>query len=175
MSLNIFKHFLMLCCLFACTSVMAKDLNVVVKLMQIDAKKYSEKAGDELYFSMTEYSSNSVPTITRVPGLPKHWISKELPDVKNVTLWEGKLQDNESVLLILTLLEQDVPPWDADDHIGSTQVKILNKNGMLQTQWGLPQFRDQPKVQQPDPSVPKFMMFGANSEYVTLFRVELKK
>lgn len=151
-----------------------KGLQLTVKLAQLSATKTSEKS-DELYFSITQYSSQTVPAINRVPMFPLHWRTKDLATLKDITLWEGTLKNDESVLLVLTLLEQDVPPWDADDHIGSAQVRLANKNGKLTSEWGMPHFKDQPKVVQKDAKVPKFEMFGADSQYVTVFKIETGK
>ncbi len=173
-----FKLFNVLCavCLFICSfSIYADGIMATIRLLQLDGIKSSEKMGDELYFSITEYSSSATPKLNRVPMFPIHWTTKELPQIKNVILWSGEIQANDSVLIILTLLEQDLPPWNADDHIGSAQVKLANKNGKLVAQWGQPDFKDQPKVKQIDGSVPKFMMYGENSEYVLVFQATVNK
>lgn len=164
---------LMLLCLGG--SVFAQDVKVTIKLDKIEAKKTNEKNGDELYFSTIEYSSRNTPTINRVPIFPTHWLSKDLDKLHNVVLWQGTLHTSESVLLVLSLIEQDLPPWDVDDHIGSVQVKMANKEGELQVQWGQPHYRDQPKVVQPDLAVPHFEMFGAGTRYVTIFKLDVEK
>lgn len=158
--------------IFASSIGLAKDLEVSINLLTIEALKTSERLGDEVYFSVTEYSSKSTPKLFRVPMFPLHWLSRELPQVKNVNLWTGELKEEESVLLILSLIEQDLEPWNVDDHLGSVQVKLANKKGKIVAQWGQPKFSDQPKVEQPDTKVPKFIMFGEASKYVTVFQVE---
>lgn len=166
------KLFVVLLLTFMCNGVYAKTLQVAVKLMNIEARKMSEADGDELYFSVTEYSSTAVPVISRIPHFPTYWLAKQLPAVKDVSLWEGTIKDSESVLLIFTLLEQDLPPWNSDDHIGSVQVKLTNQDGILKSKWGKPSFKDQPKIIQSEVGVPKFTLFGNNSEYALLFKVE---
>lgn len=161
--------------ILASFGVAAKDLKVAVKLIKIDAVKTSETLGDELYYSITEYSSDATPKLSRVPMFPLNWLSKQLPTIGEVVLWQGTIKEKDSVLLILTLLEQDNPPWNSDDHIGSVQVKLGNKNGKLISQWGQPTFKDQPKVEQPDSKVPKFLLFGENSQYVTIYKIEVIK
>ncbi len=151
----------------------AKNIKLAVKLTKIQALKTTEAAGDEVYFSIAEYSSKSIPKLSREPMFPLHWLSKELPQISDVVLWQGELAENDSVLLIMSLLEQDLEPWNSDDHIGSAQVKIANKNGKLVSKWGQPHFNDQPRVQQPDVAVPKFIMYGDGGKYVTVFKVEV--
>ena len=150
-----------------CTT--AKDVHVAIKLTKIAAEKTSERAGDKLYFSISEYPNNSEPKLTRVPMFPLHWLSKDLPKHKNTKLWEGKVTDSESVLLIFSLIEQDILPFDPDHHVGSAQVKLINKGGKLSVKWGQPHFNDQPKVDQTNT---KFVMFGNGSKYDVEFKLE---
>jgi hypothetical protein len=162
--------------LFSLTNfVLAQDIKVAVKLAKMEAKKTNEKDGDELYFSIVEYSSRAAPTLDRIPMFPTNWLSKNLDNLQDVILWQGTLSTSQSVLLVLSLIEQDVPPWDNDDHIGSVQVKLANKDDKLQVEWGQPQYRDQPKVVQADLAVPRFEMFGAGARYVTLFKIDVEK
>lgn len=160
---------MLICC--ASTSAFAKAHNVTVKLTDIEAVKVKEKHGDEIYFSITQYSNRTDPTILRVPMSPMHWSIADLSKVRDVILWQGKVEDDQSVLLILSLLEQDLPPWNSDEHIGSAELKILNKQGQISTTWGQPDFKDQPQVKQTGTKDPKYRMFGNNSEYVVQFKV----
>lgn len=160
---------ILICC--ASSSAFAKAHSVTVKLTDIEAVKVNEKHGDELYFSITQYSNRTQPKILRVPMSPLHWVVNDLPKVRDVILWQGKVEDDQSVLLILSLLEQDLPPWNSDEHIGSAELKILNKQGQITTTWGQPDFKDQPKVEQTGTQNPKYRMYGNNSEYVVQFKV----
>lgn len=160
--------------LFVSCNASAKDLKVNIQLVSINAIKLSESRGDELYLSITEYPIKLQPKMFRVPSFPLNWASKSLPEIKNINVWQGSLKDNESTLVIISLMEQDIEPFNVDDHIGSVQVKLVNKNGRLDALWGQPSFVDQPKVTQPDVKIPKFMLFGEDSQYVTLFKVQAK-
>lgn len=146
----------------------AKTQRVEVKLVSIELIKASERDGDELFFSTSEYPSKGAPRIIRVPMFPLNWKSRNLKDVHNVTLWKGKIADDRSVLLIFSLLEQDLPLINIDDHIGSAQLKLVNKNGTLTKTWSQPKFKDQPKVEQNNN---EYTMFGNDSEYRVKFNV----
>jgi len=159
---------------FASFSAISKDSKVLVKLTKIESIKTTEKRGDELYFSISEYYNNEAPKLFRIPMFPLHWLSKELPSLKDIKLWEGSIANNQSVLLVLSLLEQDLEPWNSDDHIGSVQIKIINTKGKITTKWGQPKFVDQPEVQQPNPKVPAYIMLGDGGKYKVSFKVEVR-
>lgn len=147
----------------------AKPQAIEVKLIDIEVIKPNERNGDELFFSISEYSSNGDPKMLRVPMFPLNWKSRNLKSLTNVTLWKGVVNDDSSVLLIFSLLEQDIPFIEVDDHIGSAQLKIVNKKGTISKVWGQPKFKDQPKVEQKAGS--EYLMFGADSEYRVKFNV----
>lgn len=163
--------FTVACLCLGTNAVIAKTRTVEVNLLDIEAKKLNENTGDELYFTITEYPSKGNPKILRIPMFPLHWLSKDLHNIHNVLLWRGKIEDDSSVLLILSLLEQDMPLFGVDDHIGSAQVKLVNNKDKLIITWGRPNFVDQPKVEQVRSNTPDYMLFGDNSEYVVKFKV----
>lgn len=165
--------FTTLCICLCSTSVIAKTRMVDVKLLDIEAKKLTERNGDEVYFTITEYPSKGNPKILRIPMFPLHWLSRDLNNIHNVLLWQGKIEDDSSVLLILSLLEQDLPLLGVDDHLGSAQVKIVNSKGKLTTTWGKPNFVDQPKIQQTGSNAPDYLLFGDNGEYVVKFKINV--
>lgn len=165
------KRILFLVLMCCSLSAFAKLHNVSVKLISVKAVKVAEKHGDEVYFSITQYPTNANPTISRVPMEPIHWKVAELSQVKDVVLWQGTVADEQSTLLILSLLEQDLPPWNPDEHIGSAELKINNKGGKFSTVWGQPEFKDQPEVKQSGTQTPTYTMYGNNSEYVVRLKV----
>lgn len=168
------RNFL-ICLLLACSAnVAAKTYLVTVELDSIKAIKKSERNGDEIYLSITKYSNQSDPAIFRVPQFPMHWLSKELPMVSNIKLWTGEVKEDETVLLIFSLLEQDVPPWNVDDHIGSAKVRITNRDGNILAVWGQPSFVDQPKVIQSEAKYPEYTMYGDDSEYKIKFKISFE-
>mgnify|MGYP000258142799 CR=1 FL=1 len=150
----------------------AKEQNVTIKMIKIEAVKTVEDRGDELYFSITQHTNKEEPKLFRVPMFPLHWLSKELPEIKNISIWKAKLADNQSILVMLSLMEQDLEPWNSDDHIGSVQVQIINDKGKISTKWGRPHLSDQPEVKQPNQKQPKFVLMGHGAEYKVEFTVE---
>lgn len=154
-------------------SAFAKTRMVEVKLLDIETKKLTERTGDELYFTITEYPSKGNPKILRIPMFPLHWLSRDLNVIHNVLLWKGTIADESSVLLILSLLEQDLPLLGVDDHLGSVQVKIANTKNKLTTTWGQPNFVDQPKVEQTRSNTPDYLLFGGDGEYVVKFKINI--
>ncbi len=165
--------FTALCICFCSSGAFAKTRMVEVKLLDIEAKGLTERTGDELYFTITEYPSKGHPKILRVPMFPLHWLSRDLNNVNNVLLWKGPITDESSVLLILSLLEQDLPLIGIDDHLGSVQVKIANTNNKIITAWGQPNFVDQPKVEQTRTNTPDYLLFGGNGEYAVKFKINV--
>jgi uncharacterized protein with FMN-binding domain len=153
-------------------NVAAKDIQVTIKLAKIEAIKTASTGGDKLYFSVSEYSTKVTPELARFPEFPLHWLSKDLPKVKNLLLWKGTVHAKESVLLIFSLIEQELLPFEPDNHIGSAQVKLAIKDDKLSVIWGQPHFRDQPKVEQANAKLPDFIMFGDNSKYKVEFKID---
>lgn len=161
-------------CICLCSTVaIAKTRMIEVKLLDIEAKKLTERTGDELYFTVTEYPNKGNPKILRIPMFPLHWLSRDLNNINNVLLWQGKIEEDSSVLLILTLMEQDLPLLGVDDHLGSAQVKIVNTKGKLTTTWGQPRFVDQPKVEQVRSNASDYLLFGDNGEYEVKFKINV--
>ncbi len=151
-------------------------MEVTVKLTDVRAERTLEKEGDEIYFNITQYSNQHKPQDLRIPVYPSHWLSKQLSKVKNVILWQGTVEKGESIRLILSLLEQDSPPWDLDTMIGSTELTLENRQGKLIKTWGIPAFEKRQEAEMLKPSDPQRYVFkGAGSRYDVAFLVEQKK
>lgn len=166
--------YFLLCCFFS-TITVAKDLSVTVKLVEIKSEKNQESKVDELYFHTTMYSSLGKNTEGRVPVFPMHWPSKQLSKVNNVVLWQGRLKEGESIKLMISLLEQDLPPLEADDVLGSAEIKLSNQNGQLKKEWLIPIFEEKKEVEMLKPGDPqRFLFKGAGALYTVAFRVEQK-
>lgn len=143
-----------------------------VALDSIQVIKPTEKGGDEIYFDVTQYSNQGQSNTIRLPEAPEYWLSNQLSQVKNITLWEGVVKDNEEVKVIFSVVEQDFPPWDVDELIGSALLVLNNINDTLQYHWEIPIFEE--KVQQemvngnifkPGQSLQYYVMNGDNSNY----------
>lgn len=115
--------------------VLAKDLTVRLNIAQIQALKEQEYNGDELYFNVAEYTKQGVQQFYRVPERPIYLRSGHLEKVKDFNLWHKTLQEGQSAQVIISLIEQDLAPWDLDDLIGEVKLKLKNQNGKLITDW----------------------------------------
>lgn len=155
---------------------LAKEMQIIVKMTDIQAEKRSEARGDELYFNITQYSNFKDKLESRIPEYPMHWLSKQLTSLKNVVLWQGELKERERIRLVLSLLDQDLQPWDLDDAIGAAEVHLLNQKGKLKIQWGVPKFdKNNKEVEMLKRAVPQRYVFkGDGSRYDVAFSVEHK-
>lgn len=126
---------------FACAglllsfSVSAADFHPVLYMDTIAQVKSAESYGDELYFVVTEFNSDNKNKQYTIPNYPIHWPSDALPQIKNLKMWDGVITDGETIELVVELVEHDAPPFDVDDSIGALKVKLVNKNGALETTW----------------------------------------
>ena len=171
---KLFKIFAVLLFCFCGAAIAGSDVHVTVKLDRIKAKQLAEERGDEIYFSVTAYPSEKRPgTTSRVPVFPLHWLSKNLDDVRNITMWEQTIKDGSAVQLIISLVEQDLPPWNIDDHLGSVKLTLTNKGGNLTKKWSLPNYNDDTKVNRNSSSntSPNFTFKGEGATYNAKFVV----
>ena len=104
---------------------------ITVKLLHIEKIKASESQGDELYFDVLAYGSNQHPTHHRIPPFPHHWPSFVLDKIKNITLWQSNLPPHSNIKLIVSLVEKDAPPWNANDVLGSFELVLKRTAGGL--------------------------------------------
>lgn len=142
--------------------IFAQDLRLSVVLSKLDVVHPTEKRGDELYFSITEYSSKERPRSYLIPEFPMHWLSAHLQDIKNVNLWDKIIKDGEGVSVIFSLIEQDVAPWNIDDLVGTIKLKVRNEKGVLKREWIIPNQKDTQPVKQ---HKNEFILDGASGEY----------
>ncbi|HET9843194.1 MAG TPA: hypothetical protein VFP93_00885 [Gammaproteobacteria bacterium] len=140
----------------------SQEVPVKMRLGFIKIHKSSEKRGDELYFSVTEYPSHERPKNYLIPTFPSHWLSQHLANVRDVELWSRTLKNNESVQVVISLMERDAPPWNIDDLIGTIKFKAKNSNGQIKKAWSIPNQKDQ---ETHTDNTNQFKFYGENSEY----------
>jgi len=161
---------------FPCFAASKHVLHPAVYMLRLKVIKTAEKNGDELYVGVTVYPSKAKPTHTQVPKYPLHWLSKHLDKLKRVKLWDGEVQEGHSVTLILSLIEQDTPPWDTDDLIGSVRIRLKNNRGHLETSWSMPNRVDAPvSVYSKYGRAEKFVLLGEGSNYEMFLALKLQK
>lgn len=147
----------------------AEPVKLVLKLEAIEKLQAQEDQGDELYFNITEYSSVDRASHYQVPDFPTHWLSAYLENVKDVAIWEKEVKDGESVELIISLVERDVPPWNVDDLLGSVKLKLKWNNNQLEKEWSIPNKTNTRKI---DEEVNAFSLTGDESEYHMVLKVK---
>jgi hypothetical protein len=139
-----------------------------LKLIHLKAEALSEENGDEVYISVTKYSNLNRPEEFRIPSSPNNWFFKRLSEASNVTLWQGSLAKGEEIKLMISIAEQDFPPWDVDDLIGTLQVTLKEVKGRLIEEWNIPTMDGQPKIEDRGPVSGKgrsYVLHGDNSRY----------
>lgn len=146
-----------------------ESTNLVVKLDSIVKIHSQEERGDELYFSITEYSNKQGNDHYQVPNFPTHWLSSHLSQVDDVNIWQKALIDGEAVQLIISLVERDVPPWNVDDLIGSVKLKLKYEQDKLEKEWSIPNQANTTRV--PD-TKNTFKLVGDEAEYTIVLKVE---
>ncbi len=158
---------------FMVGSVAAKELQATLKLRDIRVEKTVDKGGDDVYFNITQYSNLGESKENRVPIYPAHWLSKQVSGIKDLTLWQGVLQDEESIKLVIALSDQELSPFEIDDLIGSAQLTIRNHKGKLIKHWTVPILEEKDEVEMLKKGSPQRYIFkGASSRYDVAFVVE---
>lgn len=142
-----------------------------VKLTEIQKIKSQEKSGDELYISVTEFPKTGSPRHYQVPSFPTHWLSSYLTSVKDVTLWQKNGQSCEEVKVIFSLVEEDMPPWNLDDLLGSVELNVTCEQGKPVSHWVIP---NKANTEQLGTEKSDFSFTGDNSEYRAKFKFEQK-
>lgn len=107
-------------------------------LDHIKAIQTRERRGDQVYLDISTYRANQPTRYHRIPKHPIHWQSALIDKIKSVPLWSEEIKEGQEVILIISLMEQDLPSINPDDLIGSIRVKLKNKRGQLRVQWSLP-------------------------------------
>lgn len=111
---------------------------VTVQLNSLKKIKQQEKSGDELYISVTEFAKNQKPRFHQIPRFPAHWTSDNLDGIKDVVLWKKAMKTCTPTTVIFSLVEEDLPPWNTDDLVGSVQLQISCTQGKMKTEWKIP-------------------------------------
>ncbi|STX93816.1 Uncharacterised protein [Legionella londiniensis] len=128
--------------------------------------KHQETGGDELYMDIGVYRAQKEGRFFRIPEFPKNWPSSQSDKIKKIPLWSEPIKDGETVILILSLLEQDVTPMNPDDLLGIMRVKLKNEKGTLNVQWSIPNRSVGPStVMGEGGNIEKFELFSEEGQY----------
>lgn len=110
---------------------------IQLKLKKLEAVQNQEQQGDELFFHITEFPEKSKPKHYYIPNRPAHWLSKHLDQVQNINLWQKSAQCENTEVLI-SLVEEDVEPWNINDLLGSVLLKVKCVDGKISKEWFIP-------------------------------------
>lgn len=167
---NMYKKILSVgLCFIACNSLYAKEFSIV--LHSIEAIKVQEQKGDELYLHLTEYPQDAKPTLARFPDFPGYWLSKNLANVKDVVIYTSSINKDKITEIIVSLIEQDLPPWAPDDHLGSIKLKLKNNNDLLEVNWESKQYNDPAFTKQSTNLDCSFMFSDGKAKYLARFKL----
>jgi hypothetical protein len=144
------------------------QVQVALFLDKLTMIKTTETHGDELYIDVTAFSSVDKPSIKRVPEYPMHWLSKYSANLKNIKLWEKAIQDGETVALVISLVEEELPPWEVDELVGSIKLKLTNHKGHIQKTWSIPNT----KITHKEKEANTFELTGENADYKIHLRLK---
>ncbi|GGI86395.1 hypothetical protein [Legionella impletisoli] len=144
----------------------ATVLKPSIILTHIDTVRAHEQGGDELYFDVSVIRANQPREFFRIPKHPIHWPSLLSSKIKEVILWSEPIQPNETVILLLALMDEDPTPINPDDLIGLIRVELKNKNGQLQVHWTIPNRSVGPvTIAGKKGDIQKFELFGEHGQY----------
>lgn len=153
----------------------AKDVKVTIYMKKVQPIKVLHEHGDHIYFNINEYPTQGDAKVLRVPDYPSNWQSKILPCMHDIKIWEGVVSNDNSVVVLLTVMDQTFEMLEDDNLIGSVMVEITNKNNKIKTEWTIPNVYDrQQKVEQVKRNSPKYLMFGNNMRYTIEFKTSMK-
>ncbi len=104
-------------------------------ISKIVPKNSQEENGDELFFEILEIDNNNKKVIFRVPQFPSYWTTNKLDQINDFLLWKGVLKEGMEKTLIISLIDQDFPPWNNNDIIGIIKVELTLIDGNIQSKW----------------------------------------
>jgi len=109
-----------------------------VMLNHIKTVEAAERTGDELYFDISVLRADMPREFYRIPDHPVHWPSSLSHKIKDVSLWSEEIKPGHTVILLLSLMDQNLNPLNPDDLIGVIRLELKNKDGELNAEWSLP-------------------------------------
>ena len=144
-------------------------------ILKLDTITVNKSVKDKIYMEITEYSNIARAREYRIPTYPKHWLVKDLPKLKNTVLWQGIVKQSENKELIISLVENDFPPLDSDEPLGSIKLILNNKNNKVNINWDNAGFKEPIQIQKvtdkQSPNHIKFKMKNKHNEYTIEFLV----
>ena len=110
-------------------------LRPAIQLDDIVSIKTMGKSVDNIYVSISEFNSKGRDRYYTIPQSPVYWPEKSIREINNFQLWQGKLRAMGATEVVISLIEQDTPPWHLDDLISVIKIKMVNQAGQIQYEW----------------------------------------
>lgn len=110
-------------------------LRPAIQLDDIVSIKTIGKSVDNIYVSISEFNSKGRNRYYTVPQSPVYWPGKSIHEINNFQLWQGKLPVMAATEVVISLIEEDTPPWHLDDLISVIKIKMVNQDGQIQYEW----------------------------------------
>ena len=153
--------------------------NVVVEvyLEHIKASKPNNPK-NRIYMQVTEYSNINRPKEYRIPTYPKHWLQQDFLKITDIRLWKGLVKSREKKELIISLIENEFPPLDSDEDLGSIKLVLDNQaqnDQKIKIIWDKANFKEPIQIKKiiskDSPHYVTFNMQGKNSDYTLSFHL----
>ncbi|MBI2785884.1 MAG: hypothetical protein HYX60_06110 [Legionella longbeachae] len=123
--------------------------NQVIKpnliLNEIKVVKAGELLGDNLYFDISVLRVNQPTQYIRIPEFPLRWPSSKINALKPNTLWSEPIETGKTVILLVSLMDQD-SKINPDDVIGLIRIELKNEKGDLHALWSMPNQESAPVI-----------------------------
>lgn len=127
---------------------------------------------DKLYINIATYSSMNVSNDYQIPEAPLHWDVRSLEQIKDLVLWEKSLASDESVDFVLSLIENDMPPWNPDELLGTVKLTVRSKHHNISSVWQADE--DAVEVDSHQRKVHEYLMLGEKGRYIVGLRLKEK-
>ena len=127
---------------------------------------------DKIYLNIATYSSTKVNNDYQIPEAPLHWDANYLDQVKDLVLWEKSLGMDESMDFIISLIENDMPPWNPDELLGTVKLSVRSKNHHISSIWHADE--DAVEVDSHQRKVHEYLMLGEHGRYVVGLKLKEK-
>lgn len=113
----------------------AKTVQKQLMIDNFEVTQAVEAMGDEIYLMVTVLNSKGDDKQYTIPNYPVTWPSESVERIDNLVVWEGGIDEGESTEIIVELVEQDAPPFNVDDSLGSARIKLENNKGNVVAEW----------------------------------------
>jgi len=165
------KLFFLVPLFLVCCSLQARTYNANVTLLKIEEIK-TDESREELYIHVTHYHEKGDAGASVIPEHPMYWPSEHLSKVSDVALWDGELKEGQSVVILISLMEKDFPPWNTDDLVGTVRLRLKNDHGDLVSNWSIPNSANTPEtINTKHGPAQKFVLLGSGNKYVLYLKL----